>query len=169
VCEGNLAVQAQISELEVQKVPDSPQMRAKGITDSQSDEAELAALRPLSMREVAQRLAAAGLGMAHQEEEEEGGGLPRNKGAAAATAEHSSDGASSSWDELKPQQSDTASGTVRQQVSASSSSVLSKTSSGGGGGKSKARSASPLEALSPEMPSSKKRRTLMSPARAAAC
>ena len=32
LCEGNPVVQAQISELEVQKVLDSPEMRAKGIT-----------------------------------------------------------------------------------------------------------------------------------------
>jgi hypothetical protein len=32
LCEGNPVVQAQISELEVQKVLDSPGMRAKGIT-----------------------------------------------------------------------------------------------------------------------------------------
>jgi hypothetical protein len=32
LCEGNPVVQAQISELEVQKVLDSPEMRAKGVT-----------------------------------------------------------------------------------------------------------------------------------------
>jgi hypothetical protein len=32
LCEGNPVVQAQISELEVQKVLDSPETRAKGIT-----------------------------------------------------------------------------------------------------------------------------------------
>jgi hypothetical protein len=31
LCEGNPVVQAQVSELEVQKVLDSPQKRAKGI------------------------------------------------------------------------------------------------------------------------------------------
>jgi hypothetical protein len=32
LCEGNPVVQAQISELEVQKVLDSPEMKAKGVT-----------------------------------------------------------------------------------------------------------------------------------------
>ena len=134
---------------------------------SQYDEVELAEMKSLSMPEVAQRLAMRGLGMAAGITTRKQAGVVTNKdkrgGANAAEQGHNDGGSSGASDDGS---------SLRRQVSMAS--VGSKTGEnvlggvgGGGGVKGKVRSESPP--LSPDFPSSKKRRKHATPSRASAC
>jgi hypothetical protein len=125
---------------------------------SQYDEAELAELASLSMSEVAQRLAAGGLGMAAGITTRKQAGVTNKPGGVYAVEQHDSSGAS---DDGSGRYSDN--GVPRQ---LSMVSVGSK-SGDNGGLKGKVRSESPPQ--SPEFPASKKRRKHATPSRASAC
>lgn len=135
---------------------------------SQYDEVELAEMKSLSMPEVAQRLAMRGLGMAAGITTRKQAGVVTNKdkrgGANAAEQGHNDGGSSGASDDGS---------SLRRQVSMASvgsktgENVLGGVGGGGGGVKGKVRSESPP--LSPDFPSSKKRRKHATPSRASAC